>query len=242
MIYSNAPIREAVYDIRVDRLNIKQIEDLAAFKELVKDNFPIEKKKHNFTGQIQFSPDKPIESKAHSNLTGYVFLSDDQTRQLQVRIDGITLNILKPYNNWEVHFDQFIKLWEIYKDMFSPNNVVRIALRFINKIEIPLPIVDFQHYILNMPPIPSCLPQIFTTFFMQVQVPSNDKYRNIIITETIEPEIEGMLPFILDIDVFQELNLQNSTNSIISNFEELRKIKNEIFENCITDKTRALFI
>jgi uncharacterized protein (TIGR04255 family) len=126
--------------------------------------------------------------------------------------------------------------------MFSPNNVVRIALRFINKIEIPLPIVDFQHYILNMPPIPSCLPQIFTTFFMQVQVPSNDKYRNIIITETIEPEIEGMLPFILDIDVFQELNLQNSTNSIISNFEELRKIKNEIFENCITDKTRALFI
>ena len=241
MIYPNAPIREAVFDIRVDRLNIKQIEDLAVFKDLVKDNFPIEKKRHNVTGLIQFSADKPVESAAHSDLTGYVFISEDQTRQLQVRVDGITLNILKPYENWETHFEQFLKMWEIYKKLFSPNNVIRIASRFINKIEIPLPFNDFQEYILNMPPIPNCLPQTFATFFMQIQVPCNDSYRNAIITETIEPIIDFKLPFILDIDVFQELNVQNSTDSIVANFDELRKVKNEIFESCITDKTRKLF-
>jgi uncharacterized protein (TIGR04255 family) len=54
MNYPNAPIREAVFDIRVDRLNIKQTEDLAAFKDLVKDNFPIEKKKHMYLGLFNF--------------------------------------------------------------------------------------------------------------------------------------------------------------------------------------------
>ena len=92
-----------------------------------------------------------------------------------------------------------------------------------------------------MPPIPNCLPQTFATFFMQIQVPCNDSYRNVIITETIEPFTDSKLPFILDIDVFQELNVQNSTESIIANFDELRKVKNEIFESCITDKTRNLF-
>jgi uncharacterized protein (TIGR04255 family) len=242
MNFKNAPIREAVFDIKVDKLNINQIEDLKSFYELVKDNFPSEKKKHNITGLIQFSPEDPIVSKAQSDLTGYVFISKDQTRQIQVRIDGITLNILKPYENWDTHFEIFIEMWEIYKKKFSPNNVIRIASRFINKIDIPLPFEDFQEYILNMPPIPKNLPQTFSTFFMQIQVPCNDSYRNAIITETIEPIIESKLPFILDIDVFQELNVQNSTESIKSNFSDIRKIKNDIFENCITEKTKKLFL
>ena len=47
---------------------------------------------------------------------------------------------------------------------------------------------------------------------------------------------------ILDIDVFQELNIENSIDNLKLNFSEIRKIKNEIFENYITDKTRQLFL
>lgn len=52
----------------------------------------------------------------------------------------------------------------------------------------------------------------------------------------------SILPFILDIDVFQELNIENSIDNLKLNFSEIRKIKNEIFENYITDKTRQLFL
>ena len=241
MVYTNAPIREAVFDIKIDKLNIKQIEDLQAFKEFVSVDFPKEKKRHNITGMFEFSPDKPIETKAQSDITGYVFLSEDSTRQIQVRIDGITLNILKPYEKWETHFESFINNWIQYEKMFSPNQVTRIATRFINRIEIPHPITRFQDYILNMPPIPKCLPQLFSNFFMQIQVPSKDEFRNIILTETIEPFDDSVLPFILDIDVFQELNVDKSIEHLTINFNEMRLIKNEIFENCITDKTRQLF-
>jgi uncharacterized protein (TIGR04255 family) len=241
MNYPNAPIREAVLDIRVDRLNINDVNDLLSIREIISESFPIEKKRHNITGMFQFSHDKPIESKSHSDLTGFIFLSEDSTRQLQVRIDGFTLNILKPYENWETHFEVFIKYWEVYNEKFKPNNIARIATRFINRIEIPLHFGNFQDYVLNMPPIPNCLPQTFSNFFMQIQVPCKDNFRNVVITETIEPIENSVLPFILDIDVFQELNIRNSIDSLTQNFSEIRNIKNEIFKNCITDKTRNLF-
>jgi len=241
MNYPNAPIREAIFDITIDKLNIKQVEELSTFHDKIKDNFPIEKKKHQVTGLLHFSLDKPMESKAQSNILGYVFISSDGTRQLQVKTDGITFNVLKPYENWEIHFEQFMIMWEIYKEMFAPNIVTRIATRFINKINIPLPFEDLQDYILNMPPIPKCLPQNYSTFFMQIQVPCSEPLRNVIITEAIEPVIDSQLPFILDIDVYQWLNVQNSSESILTTFSELREVKNEIFENCITNKTRDLF-
>lgn len=241
MNYPKSPIREAVFDVRIDRLNINDVYELLSVKEIISKDFPVQKKRHNITGMFQFTPDKPIESKTHSDLTGFIFLSEDHTRQLQIRIDGFTLNILKPYENWETHFDVFIKYWAVYNEKFKPNNITRIATRYINRIEIPLPFNDFQEYVLNMPPIPSCLPQTFSNFFMQIQVPCKDEFRNVVITETIEQIENSTLPFILDIDVFQELNVNNSIESLTQNFSDIRNIKNEIFENCITEKTRELF-
>ena len=46
---------------------------------------------------------------------------------------------------------------------------------------------------------------------------------------------------ILDIDIFQELNIDKSTGNISDNFASIRKVKNDVFESCITNKTRALF-
>ncbi len=241
MNYPNAPIREAVFDIRVDKLNIGDVSDLLKIKDNLIEEFPIEKKSHQITGMFQVSEDKPIESKTHSDLTGFVFISKDGTRQIQIRVDGFTLNILKPYGNWESHFECFIKYWEIYNAMFNPKNITRIATRFINRIEIPLPLSKFQDYILNMPPIPSCLPQEYANFFMQIHVPCSDGIRSAIITETIEPIQANLLPFILDINVSQNLNLDKTKENLTRNFQEIRVIKNQIFESCITENTRNLF-
>ncbi len=244
MIYPNAPIREALFDIRVNNINIKKVEDLLFLKEMVLDDLPEMRLLHQFTSKINFSLDKPVEGESQSDIAGYVFVSKDKTRQLQIKNDGITLNILKPYENWEKHFTYFIEIWNKYNELFSPNNITRIAARFINRIEIPMPFNSFQEYIVNMPPIPICLPQVFTSFFMQTQIPCNVEGANVnaIISETIEPITNDILPFILDIDVFQVLDAENKNVDLIKNFSEIHILKNDIFENCITDKTRKLFL
>jgi len=239
MKYLNAPIREAVFDIRVDKLEINDVHDLLQMKELITNDFPVKDIVHNITGMLEFSPFKPNETKTVNNLNGFIFISEDKTKQLQVRLDGLTFNVLKPYDNWETHFDLFIKVWNIYNDKFKPNQINRIASRFINRIEIPIPLNSFQDYFSNMPPIPKCLPQTITNFFMQIQVPC-DNLRTAVITETIEPLQEKILPFILDIDVSQKVINDNSIENLVSIFNEIRILKNNIFENCITDKTRNL--
>lgn len=239
MAYPKSPIREAVFDIRIDSLNISSPDDLKAFKEFVVKEFPTEKELYKGNIILQESESKEIEAKGTREVAGYVYLSDDQTRQIQVRTDGFTLNVLKPYDTWEKHFETFINYWINYRDLFNPN-VVRIATRFINKIEIPIDFDSFQDYVTNIPPIPGCLPQVIMNFFLQVQVPCFDERKNVVITETVEPVENDFLPFILDIDVFQTVELDNSIDTIVNNFNEIREIKNKIFESCITDKTRSL--
>lgn len=240
MKYLNAPIREAVFDIRVDKLEINDVHDLLQMKAQITDDFHVNEIVHNFTGMLEFSPFKPDETKTVNNLNGFIFISEDKTKQLQVRVDGLTFNVLKPYDNWDTHFDFFMKVWNIYNDKFNPNQINRIASRFINRIEIPIPFNSFQDYFLNMPPIPKSLPQTITNFFMQIQVPCGN-LRSAIITQTIESLQEFSLPFILDIDVYQNSINNKSIENLVTNFNEIRITKNDIFENCITDKTRNLF-
>ena len=45
MNYPNSSIREAIFDIKVDKINTSQIEDLRTFKEYIKNEFPIENAK-----------------------------------------------------------------------------------------------------------------------------------------------------------------------------------------------------
>ncbi|MBK7431863.1 MAG: TIGR04255 family protein [Bacteroidetes bacterium] len=55
-----------------------------------------------------------MESQAHSDHSGYVFLSQDSSRQIQIKQDGLTFNILKPYIKWEEHFAAFMQFWKEY--------------------------------------------------------------------------------------------------------------------------------
>ncbi len=237
MTYENPPIQEAVFDIQVDRLSIESVDQLRSFRTKLHNDFHSDEGKPLFNVTVQIGAEGK-QSQTEPKTTGYLFKT--KGKQVQVRENSLTLNVLRPYSNWENHFSEFEGYWELFKELFQPVTVQRIATRFINRIEIPIPFKNFEDYISNMPPIPKILPQNFSSFFMQIQVPYHGDNQQIIVTEAIETPANGKLPFILDIDVFQSKNL--SFETISSDFLRLRSIKNDIFENCITDETRKLFV
>ncbi|MDI9364566.1 MAG: TIGR04255 family protein [Flavobacterium sp.] len=241
MNYKNAPIQEAIFDIKIDKLNTNQVQSLNAIKDKIDSNFVVEKKRNNFLGTIEFKEEQEPASKIETNDVGFIYSTLDTKQQLQVRLDGFTLNVLKPYSTWKKHYETFKKNWDIYSNTFNPNLILKISTRFINKIEIPMPFASFQAYFTNIPPIPTCLPQSFSNFFMQTQIPYNDDLKMVTITETIAQKNDETLNFILDIDVSQELGIINNDENINKIFAEMRVIKNEVFESCITNKTRELF-
>jgi len=232
---------EAIFDLRIDEIPSPAIEKIEELHSQIKIDYPNKRKKINYTGTIAFNDNLQISNETDSQIKGLIFLNADTTRQVQFRLDGFTFNMLKPYNEWALFSNEALRLWQIYNQNLKPANITRIALRYINKIQLPMPILNFQDYIVNMPPIPNCLPQTFRTFFMQTEIPCDKQGTNIIITETIERPTAEVLPFILDIDIYKTGIIVNDFTVLQAEFNSLRELKNKTFESCITDKTRKLF-
>lgn len=238
MNYPNPPIQEAVYDIRIDKLDKNQEKYLEKISELKFDDYPISEKKIEFEGRIYIDESKTTSKITKANIVGYTFNNKKSNRQAQFRFDGFTYNVLKPYEKWEIHYKEFRKLWNIYHEIIGKKKIVRVAARFINRIELPISKgVKLHDYIKTIPPIPKNLPPVFSKFFSQVQVLC-DENTIALLTQAIEGEENGILPFILDIDVFK---INESFEDLDSIFDQLHDMKNDIFESCITDKSRELF-
>ena len=240
--FCNPPITEALLDIRVNFSEIN-LERLALFQEDIKIQYPDRKERFNQQAELQFKTGVfPEVVSAANKVDGYLFQSTDGKKIVQARQDGFTFNKLKPYSHWEDFSTEAKALWEHYIKVTRPINVTRIALRYINRIEIPLPLKDFKEYILTIPEIAPGIPNSLSSFFTQLIIPYPEIQATAAITETMETmDSRGFLPFIFDIDVWISNIVEPDSKDIWNAMEKLRDFKNQIFLNSITEKTRELF-
>jgi uncharacterized protein (TIGR04255 family) len=238
--YEKAPISEALIDIRVDPSVSLGIETLESLQDAVKDSYPTKTKRLFFQGQ--FSVGEEAGAVATQNLLGFAFASQDGKQIFQARTDGFTFSRLRPYGTWLELRDESKRLWAIYRTTLSSVKVTRMAVRYINQIDIPMPFGDYREYFLTTPEVAADLPQQLNGFFMQLQFPQPDFGGTLILTQTplppTSPEIHSV---ILDLDVFRFETELISEDQLWASLEILRDRKNLFFEGCITDKTRQLF-
>ena len=79
-------------------------------------------------------------------------------------------------------------------------------------------------------------------FFMQLFLPVDEIPATAIVTETLEPvSNSNKLPLILDIDVVCETGFEVGSEEVWRLFEKLHDLKNDIFFDSITDRTKELF-
>ncbi len=244
--FPNAPITEALLDIRVKLPPQTDLAKLAVFHDGIRERYPAKQERVSWRGQIEVkaSPAAQVSQSAAGGPDGYLFTSVDGRQVVQARLDGFTFSRLKPYDKWETLRDEARELWQQYIRIASPEAVIRVALRYINRIEIPLPIRDFKEYILTTPEIAPDLPQGLDSFFMRLVIPDARTQAAAIVTETVEPidESNNRLPLIFDVDVFRlaAFNVQDKT--LWETFEQLHDLKNHIFFKSITPKAKELFL
>lgn len=240
-LLSKAPITEALLDIRVTLPGSIGLDDMGTFHDSVKDRFPIKKDRVSFQGGFQLEDGKPTAIPVSGGTDGYLFESPTEQKVVQARLDGFTFNKLKPYENWKKFSSEARELWDTYVRVAHPEKITRIALRYINRIEIPLPLKDFKEYILTTPEIAPRLPQGLDHFFMRLVIPYSAINAMVVVTETMERVTEsGTLPLILDIDASKEVDCTPIAEQVWRDFQKLRHLKNEVFFASITDKTKEL--
>lgn len=238
--YQKPPITEAIIDLRVElppEIGLTELNKAHGGEEAT---YPSVEQMHAAFGQMQVGPH--VSATAGSQPIGYLFRSVDGKQIYQVRLQGFTLSRLAPYESWNIFRDEARRLWDIYCSVVKPSKIVRLAVRYINRIDIPLPLHDFKDYLRTVPEVSPELPQGLAGYLLQLAIPLEDIKSLVLINETIiEPANRNVVSVVLDIDIFRTADLPADEESTWAFFEELRFHKNKAFEACITDKARELF-
>jgi uncharacterized protein (TIGR04255 family) len=238
--YKKPPITEAIIDLRVElppEIGLAELKNTHSGEEAA---YPKVEPRHVAFGQMQIGAQ--VSATAGSQQIGYLFHSGDGKQIYQARLDGFAMSRLAPYESWNALRDEARRLWNVYRAAAKPSKITRLAVRYINRIDIPLPLGDFKEYLRTLPEVSPDLPQQLAGYFMQLVIPQEDIKSLALINETIiDPANQNVVSVVLDIDIFRTTEPPSNEKDIWDCFEQLRERKNEVFEACITVKAQELF-
>ncbi len=236
--YTKAPITEAIINLAVKPAEGLTLADLERCGT-EQPTYPNKKNIIATTGQIQLG--ERFSTSTTSQQLGYLFSSTDQKLIVQARLDGFALSRLAPYENWQCFRDEARRFWNAYRQIVRPEKLLRLGVRYVNRLDLPLPFKDFKEYLTTIPEVSPGLPQGLAGFFMQLNIPELDSKRTLVLTEAlVEPPKPGVVSVVLDIDLARTDDLPKDEEAIWGILDELRVRTNEAFEACITDRTREL--
>ena len=243
--YPRAPITEAIIDFRVAYGQNISLERLKKFGAEIRTDYPHEGSRDIFQSQITFDA-SPTTTQASSRSTvGYIFHSIDRRQAVQARLDGFTFSRFAPYQDWPHLVDETKRLWSLFVRVVQPTSVLRVAVRYINQINLPLKggSLRFEDYLRTFPAIGIDNDVELEQFFVRLVMPQKDLSAQLILTEALLPPQEGHIGVILDVDLAREnLALDVHSADIWAMLETFRERKNLYFEASLTDASRELFV
>jgi len=234
--FPNAPIQEAIIDLRVvpkEGLSLSEVKDVPGEAEA--DRYPNREAATRAKIMLD-SGEKSVET------FGYKFTSADDRQVWRSESDGFAFSRLSPYDRWETFQNEANALWFNYRRKLHPKSVKRLAVRYINRIDIPAETIDVKDYFRTFPEISPELPQDLSGFFMQLAMPQRDLQSLALVRQALVPPTQpGITSVVLDIDIFRDTDVPQDDEDIWAFFAQLRGRKNAIFRGCLTERTLELF-
>jgi uncharacterized protein (TIGR04255 family) len=177
-------------------------------------------------------------------IDGFRLTAGDGTGIISIGQRFIGTSRLAPYEGWESFNATARRNWELWKRQIGWQRIVRVGIRYINRIDVPmqgpaLSIEDYLNFSLRQPPIQ--LPPL-QTYAINTSRPLGKDDCTLILNSGLVPSpLVNTVSLLLDIDVAREVDAPQNDKALWEFVERARQYKNEIFEACITDRTRELF-
>jgi uncharacterized protein (TIGR04255 family) len=229
--YPKAPITEALIDIRVTLPGEITLADLARVN--IGEDVGYPQRRNQFAGEARIAIGEQLGATTQQTHNGYVFVSSDERQIVQVRLDGFTFSRLAPYDRWEIFQEEAHRLWTLYRLAAEPVSINRVAVRYINRLDLPFPMEDLRDYLRTVPEVSPALPQELSSYVMHLEIPQEDIGAS--------PPDQNTASVLLDIDLFRVFETSIGEGELWRLLDQFRIRKNEVFEACITDAARELF-
>jgi len=237
--YKRPPITEAVievrfakvFDIAGDHKVVKKFRTLySGYQELIDYDVKIE-----ISGSIPTTDAIPH--------TVHRFSSPDMTQLLILKDSSFAVSQLAPYQGWDEFLHRFVRDWKAWKRLMGFQEIKRIGVRYINRIDIPFsgPILEHEEYLKVYPELPDVFGPTLA-YAVQALLPLEDmKCVLNLNTAIVTSPLLNHTSFLIDQDIAKEVDLPQNDKGIYSLLNGIREKKNNVFELCITDKARELF-
>jgi uncharacterized protein (TIGR04255 family) len=238
MLYKRAPIIEAVIELRFRQPAAAQIIDRAA--KSLQAEYPL--RNHEEGRQLRVDA---ATGKAETIVVwhGEKLTTLDQADNVILRSASFISSRLAPYLGWEQFRDRSKRDWALWRKAAGAVDISRIGVRYINRIDVPTPPntpVRLEDYLNCYPHMPEDRP--LHGYTMQLtQSTQADDCMVAIISASVVPPLIGYYSFVLDIDVSRETEVPRRDDDMWELLERMRHHKNQVFESCITERSRALF-
>jgi uncharacterized protein (TIGR04255 family) len=206
----------------------------------IQDEYPAEPKTQ---GAVEASFDQEAgELTVNPKGTRYVFSNEEQSRRLLANGTCLSVNGLRPYEEWPSVADRFRRAIQAFSESVGPFKAKSVNLRYINRVVIPETKVDLDDYF-NVPIYKSHQEDAVLQSIVarsQSVSPTSSVVTTVTFASTTHPA-EDELAFILDIELSLPLTGDAGPDDLIKAVEELHRLENREFESTITPKCRELF-
>lgn len=234
---NNAPIREALVDIRCQpAASLDTVTQFAARiarpGDSVADLWEAMMELKVEQGQ-QVSP----TSFHTATLLGKRIDFADRREVAQVKTIGCTYSRLAPYEKWDSMAERAFDVWGGFVKATRCKTVEQIAVRYINAIQLPMPILDFAEYLSVPPVIPEELPQEVLGFMGRIGFKRGEDVATV--TQVLESQTAdgNFLNILIDIEVITKCaHSADDLLGIRNTAGRLREFKNDVFFGFVTDK------
>ena len=240
----HAPITEALIDFQVrprkGEYDLEAVQELANSVEGYEQKGPIVRLETTWA----VTKDQGAKSRSRSQGLGIRLHSSDEKYVLQLRTNGFTLSRLEPYETWENLVAETRRLWVMYVRSLGPEIVHRVATRFINRLKLPMKAGElFEEYLTKPPDVPDELPQGVLGFTQRIVIVHPDLKARANVIQVLQEGVAPAdhVPIILDIDVYDMVEILPETEEAWNILEQLRVFKNAVFFASLTEKTVGLY-
>jgi uncharacterized protein (TIGR04255 family) len=241
-IYTNPPLIEALCEFYFAPSQPWDLTIPGLFYREVASEFPKKRQVRPFQVDFEVEGQEQAIQNTGSITDRMQFLREDERALIQVGLDLLVVNHLKPYSNWQAFKRMIARALEVYRQVANPQAINRIGLRYINRLDIPENKTEIEDYLLAVPTVPSAVPQVFASWKQRVEIPFIEANGLLVIqSSSVFQEGQETVAFLLDLDF---ITIQARLVTLDSAMEWVDRAHDEIekvFEACVTPKAKQLF-
>lgn len=228
----NAPITEAVIDVRVSRPAASSGNLLASLRSRFIGAFPLVEEQRTVEGIVALVDGRVHQSVSDQGGQRVVMRSEDRQEAVIISDTGFGFSKLRPYTRWGSVFSSARCWWDEYAAVADIAFVSRAAVRYINHFNVPAPEISAR---LQTPPnLPEGVRrEEVTNVLSRLHLRDPETEIETVVLQIVDWSGNDA-SVLIDIDASLSGKLKPADEKFWEIFEKLRAAKNRTFFGSIT--------